>query len=242
VIALALAAAAGVAAPAVTSLSVSPPRVVLAGAGQMSLRVAASRPVPVEAAPAGFALDLRGRPRIVPTAAGGAARWLTVRPRRFVAGPAGTFVTVTMRPPAAARPGDHDALLLLTALPPARLRVDVRARIGVVVSVRVPGPVTRRLELRGVRVRRRGRLRVLELAVANRGDVTESLRRRRLTVVLMRRGRVFARLLPVARELLPRSSGVVEVPYRGRVRGRVTARVVLAGAHGRVVHGYPLRL
>jgi hypothetical protein len=80
-------------------------------------------------------------------------------------------------------------------------------------------------------VRRTRRIRVLELVVANRGNVTETLERGRIRVVL-RRGRVRARLRNVARELRPRTSGVVQLRYGGRLRGRVTVRAWIVGQPG----------
>jgi hypothetical protein len=74
-------------------------------------------------------------------------------------------------------------------------------------------------------VRRAGRFRLLEPALANLGNVTETLQRGRLHVTLRRGSRVVARLLAASRELLPRTAGLAQVRYRGRVRGRVTARV-----------------
>jgi hypothetical protein len=104
--------------------------------------------------------------------------------------------------------------------------------------------MSRRLELRRLRVRRVGKSRLLELLVANRGNVTEVLARRRLTIILKRHERIFARLQTVARQLLPRTKGLVQARYTGRVRGRVTAVVELAPDSGGDVvrRTYSLRL
>ena len=105
----------------------------------------------VEVASAGFALDLRGRPRIVkrrgPRSAAG---WLSLRPARIRLAPhaAGTLL-VSARLPRRAEPGDHDALVLLSARPLARARLSVRLRLGVVVVVRAPGAVVWRVNFAG---------------------------------------------------------------------------------------------
>jgi hypothetical protein len=101
-------------------------------------------------------------------------------------------------------------------------------RLGVVVVVRVPGRIVRRLVPLSLHVRRAGRLRVFELLVANRGNVTQVLDRGCVTVTLRRRGRLLARLRPAPRQLLPRTSGLVEARYAGRLRGRLVARVDFA--------------
>jgi hypothetical protein len=68
---------------------------------------------------------------------------------------------------------------------------------------------------------------MLALVVANRGNVTEVIQHNRLTVTLRRGRRVLARLQPVSRQLLPRTRGIVQMRYSGRVRGRVKAVVEL---------------
>ncbi len=161
-----------------------------------------------------------------------AASWLTVRPGRFVLGPgAGRSLTVASRLSAGAEPGDHDALVLLTTRPQRGAGVAVRMRIGIVVVVRAPGPVVRRLELRGLRVRRGSGVRILELDVVNRGNVTETLERGWVRISL-RRGGAEATLSADSRELRPRTRGVVQLPYRGRLRGWVTVRVRIAAQAG----------
>jgi hypothetical protein len=222
-------AGAGVARPP-AALSVSPARVMLLGAATQAVRVRnpGGMAVTVDVAPAGFALTLRGRPRIVSRT--GVADWLTLRPRRLVVASGGTAVlTVSSSVPARAEPGDHAALVLLSSRGPAGT-VAVLMRLGVVVDVRVPGAVVRHLVLRALRVRGRGRFRVLELALANRGNVTELLQRGRVSVALERRRRVVARLVAAPRELLPHTSGIAEIRYRGRLRGRFFARVLVSPA------------
>ena len=85
---------------------------------------------------------------------------------------------------------------------------------------------------------------MLELLVANRGDVTEVLARKRVTITLQRGDRSFARLQALARQLLPRTTGLVQARYAGRVRGRVTAIVELSDESGGgiVRRAYHLRL
>ena len=217
------------------SLTASPAHVMLLGSTRATIRVTNSGrgPAVVDTGRAAFALDLRGRPRIVPGArtARVAASWLTVRPRRLAlrAGESASLV-VSAALPQGAQPGDHDALVLLTTRAPHGARVAVRMRLGIIVAVRVPGAIVRRLELRRLRVRRAGRVRVLELFVANRGNVTEVLERDRVKVTLRRHGRVLARLRPRKRQLLPLTTGIEQFRYRGPVRGRVTALAEIAPA------------
>jgi hypothetical protein len=217
------------------ALSVSPSRLDLAGAARQTIRLAnpgATRVV-VDVARAGFALDPHGRPLV--TAGAGfrsAATWLTAWPRRLSIAPGGSAtLTVTSRLPRRAEPGDHGALVLLTTRPARAARVAVQMRVGVVVTVRAPGKVVHRLLLRSLRVRRNGRSRLIELAIANRGNVSESLGR--VGVRLLRGRRTVATLRSGPRDLLPRTSGVVDLPYRGRARGKLRA-VVSIPSRGRL--------
>lgn len=217
-------------------LTATPARLAIAGTGQASVRI--TNPglgaVVVDVARAGFSLDLRGRPRLVARAGHRAATtWLTVRPARFVL-PAGAarWVTVSSRPPRGAEPGDHDALVLLTTRPWRSAGVAVRMRIGVVVVVRAPGRVVRSVAVRGLRVRRAGRARTLELVVTNRGNVTETLDATRVRLFLQRHG-ARSSVRPETREVRPRTNGVVQFRYGGRLAGWVTARVRLALEPGR---------
>jgi hypothetical protein len=131
---------------------------------------------------------------------------------------AGADATVTLR--AGLRggaPGDHRLVLLLVGRPLDRGGVAVRLRVGVPVRVRMPGRIVRRLDIRGLRVRRHKRERVLLVAVANAGNVTEQLRGL-VTVTISRRGRVVSRLRPRhPRELFPARRTVLALPYTGRV-------------------------
>ena len=123
----ATAGASGARAP--VSLAASPARVTIAGSGRATIQVtnSGSRRVEVDVRRAAFALDLRGRPRIVPRhrIGGAAGSWLTVRPRRLAL-PPGTKASLTISStiPRRARPGDHNALVVLawSLMPPHRCR------------------------------------------------------------------------------------------------------------------------
>jgi hypothetical protein len=229
------------------ALTATPAHVSLADSARSTIRV--SNPgrsaVVVDVGRAGFSLDLRGRPRVVPR--GGvraAAPWLTVRPSRLVlAAGASESLTVSARLPAHVEPGDHDALVLLTTRPRGRGGVVVRMRIGVVVVVRAPGRVVRRLELGGLRVRGKRGARILELWVINRGNVTETLDRGRVRITL-RRGATQAGLRASGRDLRPRTRGIVPFPYGGALTGWVTARAEIVGVPGvlAVRHGFRIKL
>ena len=98
-------------------------------------------------------------------------------------------------------------------------------RLGVRVAVRVPGKVVRRVAVRGLRVRRSGRARSLEVTVENLGDLIET---KVVDVVLSARGRV-DRAHAETREVLPRTGAILTARYVGQLRGRVTARVEVDG-------------
>ena len=180
VLALVPASAGAGAGPPPVALTATPARVVLTGSARTTVRVrnSGTKRVAVDASRAGFALDLRGRPRIVWSGgARSAAGWLTLRPAHFTIGPrSSASLVVASKLPHGAEPGDHDALALLATRPVASGRVGVRLRLGLVVVVRAPGRIVRRLELHALQVTRHGHATVLELTVANLGNVTESLR------------------------------------------------------------------
>jgi hypothetical protein len=119
------------------------------------------------------------------------------------------------------------------ARPSAAARVAVRVRLGVVVTVRAPGIVVRRLVLRRLSVARRGRRRLLELRVSNRGNVTETLARVHVTVSRVRTGRRLVTLGTARRDVRPHSQGILEFRLRRRMRGAVTVRVLIPAAPGR---------
>ena len=247
-LASAVPASAGTASRPSLALTASPAHVTLEGSARATVRVSntgAGRVV-IDAARAGFGLDLRGRPRII---SGGRSRdacaWLIVRPRRLAIRPGGSaHVAVSARLPRDARPGDHEAVVLLTTRPRRQGSVAVRTRLGVVVDVRAPGEIVRRLVLGRLRLVRDGRLRTLELLLTNRGNVVETIARHRVSLVLTQRGRVVARLHPDPRELLPQTKGLVLFHYGGRARGRVAALATVAPEAGTstLYRTYRLRL
>jgi hypothetical protein len=228
-------AGAGAARPPVV-LRAAPARLDLAGSTRALISVTNSgtKRVLVDVSRAGFALDLRGRPRIVRRSdPRSASRWLMVRPTHFTLAPRSTAsLAVTSKLPPRAEPGDHDALVLLSTRPLRNARLAVRLRMGLVVVVRAPGRIARRLELRRLRVIRRGRGRALELMVANRGNVTESLVRAVAVVSSARSGRRVATLVAGSRDLRPRTRGVVEFRFRGHPHGVMLAHVVIYAEPG----------
>lgn len=232
--AFALVASPAAARPPRPTMAVTPSRLMLTGASSATVHLASAGVAVVDAQATGLAVDLHGRPRVA--SAGDAASWLEVAPRHFTVRPAsGAGISVTAKPPRGARPGDHVALLLLTTRPSSSAGVAVRVRIGIVVTVRVPGRLVRRLVLERIRLRRRGHERIVEFDIANRGNVTERLPRRWIVVTLSRRGRVLARLSSAPRDLLPFSRGRADLVYRGSARGWVRA-LIEVGPRGRGAH------
>jgi hypothetical protein len=209
------------------ALSASPTRIVVAAGSWSTVHVtnAGRSSVVVDVASAGFALDPRGRPRI---AASGAGRWLVVSPRRLALG-AGRSATVTVSAvvPRLAGPGEHDALVLLRTRPQARAPVPIVMQVGVVVEVRVRGRIVRRLDIRSLRLMRKGQQRTVALTIWNRGNVSEVLPLRRVQIVLRRGRHVVATLLPPRRRILPHGVAVMTLRYRGGARGWVQAAVAL---------------
>ena len=236
-----LAAAALLAAPPHTTLTASPAHLTLTPGTRrlVHIEAAGTRRLGVDARVAGFALDVRGRPKIVRV--DGAASLLSLAPRSLSVGGAGATLTVTASRSPHAGAGDHPAIILLTATAPGARGVLVRMRIGLVVSVRVPGALVHRVLVRGARVFRRGKHRRIDVALANRGNVTEHVDQAALRVILVARGKVVAVLRPVRRDLLPRSSGLVAIPCPRAVRGAVIATVELRRSP-RAVKRFHLRL
>ena len=219
------------------ALSAAPAHVTLAGNTRTAVHVTntGTKRVVVDISRAGFALDLRGRPRVVRKGgARSAAAWLTLQPKRLVLAPhASAALVVASKLPRRAVPGDHDALVVLSTRRLGSARVAVRVRMGVVVVVRAPGRTVRRLKLRRLRVTRRGRSRALDVLVANRGNVNESLTGARTVVSLAGDGRRVATLVASSRDLRPRTSGIVEFAFRSSLHGRMTARIVIPAQPGR---------
>jgi hypothetical protein len=226
-------------------LTATPAHVALAGSSRATIRVTnpGLSPVVVDVARAGFSLDLRGRPKIVARGDGRAASaWVTARPARFVLGAgASRSLTVSSQLPLSIEPGDHDALVLLTTRPRRGTGVAVRMRIGIVVVVRAPGRIVRRLALGRLRVRRHRGLRVIELDVANRGNVTESLERGDVRLTL-RRGSGVTQVRADPRDLRPRTGGIAQFRYRGPLQGWVTATARIALEPGRPLAGRTYRV
>lgn len=207
-------------------LSVSPASVALAGAGARKIRV---RNAGAEA----LVVDVTRRPA--------ARSWLHVVPGRLQLR-SGATATLTLRvtPRRGAEPGDHRALVLLTTSRLRGGRVNVHLRLGVRVSMRVPGRILRRVTIDGLRIARR----LLLVSVANHGNVTIPLGRR-MTASLVRGHRHLARLRPGGhRALPPGTRAVVALRYRGRAHGLVTVivRVRLGPGTPAVERRYRARL
>jgi hypothetical protein len=133
-----------------------------------------------------------------------------------------------------AEPGDHRALVLLTAHSQRAGHVDLQLRVGVRVRVHVRGQIVRRLVLRGVRVYRAHARRRMFVSVANTGNVTVRLGSN-VTASLSRHGRRLGRLRLLAPRMLPPGvRATLVLHYSGRVRGPVTALVRIR--LGRGVH------
>src|SRR5205823_5377637 len=115
--------------------------------------------------------------------------WLALSPKRLALAPGreGTL-RVLARPPRGASPGDHQALVLLSASARRAGRVPINARIGVLVLVRVPGRIVRRVVVGRVWVTRRRLGRTIAVTAINRGNVAERLLPGEVSVTL-RRGR-----------------------------------------------------
>jgi hypothetical protein len=246
ILAVALTAAVALPTPAAvpprTAFSVSPAHVAFEAGGRAAVHIeagAGSRLV-VRAGLAGLALDFRGKPRIASRR--DAALWLSVSPRIVNVGRGGATIVIASRRRTSARPGDHSALVLLTATARATKGVAVQLRVGVVVTVRVSGPRVHRIEVTAAQARREGpgQGRLIDVTLANRGNVIESIGGASLRITVLHRGRVIARLVAVQRTVLPHTSAVVTVRYRGRAD---TVRVTLPRANGRAaVRSFPLRL
>jgi hypothetical protein len=220
----------------VVALTASPTHVTLAGRTRHAIHVAnpGATPLVVDASPAGFTLGPRGRPHVVGGApARRAASWLRVRPSRIALAPGGAAdLVLSAEPSSPATPGDHAALVLLTTRAPPGTALPVRMRVGVTVVVRVPGRIVHRLALRSLRLIAGAGGPVFRVVIANRGNVVERLRRGRVEIALRAGGRRIAELRSSPRELLPGATGILELRYRGGVRGPLTAVVSVAGSRG----------
>ena len=225
------------AALAVVALSVSPAHVTLDAGGKTSIHVTASAGLVLRASIAGLSLDGGGRPRIVPRRDAGA--WLTVRPRTVAVVGRGASFVIASRRPSHAQPGDHTAIVLLTAQARGRKGVAVGMRIGLVVTVRVDGRLLRRVEVVSLRARHS----LIVVTIANRGNVIEPVGGAHLQVLLWRAGRIVSRLQGGPRMLLPRTRAVVGFRLRKQTHGPLVAQVRLDRLGGRVAtRNFPLRL
>ena len=198
------------------ALSVSPAHLALTAPGSrtIKLRNVGAERVVVDATRRTF-----GRPTAAKT-------WLQIVPARLVLRSGeSAILTLRVKPPRRAEPGDHQVLVLLTTRPPRGGRVNVQVRLGVRVRMVVPGRIVRRLTLGGLRVHRRRDARFMFVSVANRGNVTVQLRGR-VTALLLRHGQPLARLSPhPQRPLIPGDRAVLALRYSGRLGGLLTAVV-----------------
>jgi hypothetical protein len=98
-------------------------------------------------------------------------------------------------------------------------------RLGVVVLVRVTGPLVRKLDIGRLGVAKTKNTRVLNVGLTNAGNVNERLLQGQVTIALRRGGKTMAVVRAPARTLLPGDTDTVAVPYRGTLRGTFTAVV-----------------
>ena len=198
------------------ALSVSPARLALAAPGSRTIKV---RNDGAERVVVDVARRTLGRQTAGKT-------WLQIVPSRLVLrSRESATLTLRVKAPQRAEPGDHPVLVLLTTRAVRGSRVNVQLRLGVRITMVVPGRIVRHLTLGSLRVHRRRDARFLFVSVANRGNVTVQLRGR-VTALLLRRGKQLTRLSPPAqRALLPGARAVLALRYRGRIRGLLTAVV-----------------
>ena len=82
---------------------------------------------------------------------------------------------------------------------------------------------------------------MIELDVANRGNVTESLERGDVRLTL-RRGSGVTQVRADPRDLRPRTGGIAQFRYRGPLQGWVTATARIALEPGRPLAGRTYRV
>jgi len=198
------------------ALSVSPARFALAAPGSRTIKV---RNDGAERVVVDTARRTLGRQTATKT-------WLKIVPTRLLLRSGeSAILTLRVKPPRHAEPGDHPVLVLLTTRALRGSRVNVQLRLGVRITMVVPGRIVRRLTLGGLRVHRRRDARFMFVSVANRGNVTVQLRGR-VTALLLRHGQPLARLSPHAqRALIPGDRAVLALRYSGRLGGLLTAVV-----------------
>ncbi|HEY3544302.1 MAG TPA: hypothetical protein VGK79_17330 [Gaiellaceae bacterium] len=203
------------------ALTVSPTRIVVAAGERRTLEIAnnGTAAVAVVVSTAGYAVGLRGTPRVA-----GASGLLAVRPRRVTIPPGGSAAVLVS--PVRSAPRDRAALVLVASRPTGGA-VGVSVRIGVLVLVRGTHAAVHRVVPVALRVRGR---RWLELSVRNLGTASERLSAANVRFVRPAGVRV------APRELLPRTRGIVRVRIRApapafgvvRILGR-TYRLRVAG-------------
>jgi hypothetical protein len=218
------------------ALSVSPAQIALARPGSSRIRVRNDGSGRVVVDVARRSVD----------ASTTAKAWLQVVPARLVLrSGASATLTVRVKRPQRAEPGEHQALVLLETRALRSGHVNLQLRLGVRIGMRVPGRVVRQIAFGSLRVQRDRHAWRMLLAVANRGNVTLQLHSK-ITAWLVRRGNRVARLRPRVRRrpLPPGSRTVLALGYSGRLRGPVTALVrARLGPGTRVVERrYRLRL
>ena len=222
--------AAGDVPPPGLALTVSPAYALLGPGAATRIRIAngGANPVAVGVAAADYVVSPRGAVVAAPRSSRSAKRWLRISPARLVLLP-GTTAAVDVRTqvPRSASPGDHHALVQVTARGGAAGAVGSAAQIGVNTVVRVAGPLFRDVRVGAVRLHRAGSGPVFRLSVSNRGNVIERLPAGRVTLALRRNGRVVAVLAAAPRDLLPGTSGVIAIPDPLPVRGPVQAVAVV---------------
>ena len=215
------------------ALSATPAHLTLLGRIPQTLLIRndGASPVLLLATQASFAFDMYGNAAIGPRRdpPRSAHTWLVVSPNRLALAPGkeGALRIVAV-PPRRASPGDHHALVLLSAIAPRSARVAIRARIGVFVLVRVPGRIVRRVVVGRVWVARGRQGRSIAVTAVNRGNVAERLLPGQVTVALQDGHRVVAVARGLARDLLAHTRGVVLARFRPSLHGRFTAVVRIA--------------
>lgn len=158
--------------------------------------------------------------------------WLKVSPTTVqLAAGASTTLHITSRRVSTAAPGDHHALVLISSRPEATPSgVAVRARVGIGVIVRVPGDIIRKVIAARPYVVTSAGSRSVRVKLTNRGNVNERFLTGQIRMQVLQGHRVIARLRARPQSILPGTSGVISLPYRGRVHGllRVVVSIRLA--------------
>lgn len=224
------------------SVSVSPTSLVLVAgdAGQLTLTNPGDAPATYDLRTGNY--DIRPDGTVVvdpPRPPSRSARdWLTVTPAtvRVDAGRS-VVLRVASRRVRAATPGDHHALVLITSRVARRGggQVGVRAQVGIGVIVRVPGGYHRRVAVSSPYAVATGRTRWVSVRISNLGNINERFNAGQIRLELLRGGRVVGRGVASQRSILPGEAGVIAIPYRGRLRGTLTARITVRLARPSVI-------